>query len=206
MHSQLHFQEEGTTNDVTGMSPQSSTLAQELNGFTSSGTLYPPLNPTRCEPSTPGTASVNTEEAYYRLRRREPWRMPEGPKRAPGRYDVPVSKGAPRKAMSNLSASEARQGKYGRRPKVEMPEKTESAWRAGVSTSGAWVGRGREEDLLPEFHRRQEWCCTRGAPCAGPEQPGTRKGHQHVRGRKPGRPRRWRGGGRWRSRASRSSV
>lgn len=71
--------------------------------------------------------------------------MPLGPKRAPGRYDVPVSKGAPgcmvnsgwwvlarmnvpMKAMSYFSSSLARQGQYGRRPKVEMPEKTESAW------------------------------------------------------------------------------
>lgn len=38
------------TYDVTGMSPQSMTLAQELNGFALSGTLYPPLNPTLREP------------------------------------------------------------------------------------------------------------------------------------------------------------
>ena len=31
------------------------------------------------------------------------------------------------KAMSYFSASLARHGKYGRRPKVEIPEKTESA-------------------------------------------------------------------------------
>lgn len=35
------------------------------------------------------------EDTYYRFSRRDPWRIPEGPKRAPGRYDVPVSKGAP---------------------------------------------------------------------------------------------------------------
>ena len=76
--------------------------------------------------------------------------MPLGPKRAPGRYEVPVSKGAPgclgqclrdgegrgcegwipRKAMSYFSLSSARQGQYGRRPKVEMPEKTASAYLA----------------------------------------------------------------------------
>jgi hypothetical protein len=33
----------------------------------------------------------------------------------------------PRKAISNFSLSLAKHGKYGRRPKVEMPEKTESA-------------------------------------------------------------------------------
>ena len=33
--------------------------------------------------------------SYYRFSRREPCLMPEGPNRAPGRYDVPVSKGAP---------------------------------------------------------------------------------------------------------------
>lgn len=31
------------------------------------------------------------------------------------------------KAMSYFTSSDARHGKYGRRPKVEMPEKTESA-------------------------------------------------------------------------------
>jgi hypothetical protein len=39
-----------STYDVTGMSPQSMTLAQELKGFALSGTLYPPLNPTLREP------------------------------------------------------------------------------------------------------------------------------------------------------------
>ena len=34
----------------------------------------------------------------------------------------------PRKAISYFSSSLARQGQYGRRPKVEMPEKTESAY------------------------------------------------------------------------------
>jgi hypothetical protein len=38
------------TYEVTGMSPQSMTLAQELNGFAASGTLYPPLNPILREP------------------------------------------------------------------------------------------------------------------------------------------------------------
>jgi hypothetical protein len=36
--------------DVTGISPQSRTVAQLLNGFVSSGTLYPPLKPTLREP------------------------------------------------------------------------------------------------------------------------------------------------------------
>jgi hypothetical protein len=35
------------TYEVTGMSPQSRTLAQLLNGFVSSGTLYPPLPSSR---------------------------------------------------------------------------------------------------------------------------------------------------------------
>lgn len=34
------------THEVTGISPQSSTEAQLLNGFVSRGTLYPPLKPT----------------------------------------------------------------------------------------------------------------------------------------------------------------
>ncbi len=76
--------------------------------------------------------------------------MPLGPKRAPGRYEVPVSNGAPgkwsisacgvlksigvpMKAISYFSSSLARQGQYGRRPKVEMPEKTESACSGQLS-------------------------------------------------------------------------
>lgn len=43
----------GFTYEVTGISPQSMTVAHELNGFASSGTLYPPLNPTLREPLTP---------------------------------------------------------------------------------------------------------------------------------------------------------
>lgn len=39
-----------------------------------------------------------------------------------------MSKGAPMKAISYFTSSLARHGWYGRRPKVEMPEKTESAW------------------------------------------------------------------------------
>lgn len=39
--------------DVTGISPQSRTLAQLLKGFVSSGTLYPPLKRTFREPFVP---------------------------------------------------------------------------------------------------------------------------------------------------------
>ena len=39
-----------TTYEVTGISPQSNTLAQLLNGFAPSGTLYPPLKRTLREP------------------------------------------------------------------------------------------------------------------------------------------------------------
>lgn len=38
------------TYEVTGISPQSRTVAQLLKGFVSSGTLYPPLKPTLREP------------------------------------------------------------------------------------------------------------------------------------------------------------
>jgi len=38
------------THEVTGISPQSRTVAQLLKGFVSSGTLYPPLKPTLREP------------------------------------------------------------------------------------------------------------------------------------------------------------
>ena len=40
----------GLAYEVTGMSPQSMTVAQLLNGLASSGTLYPPLNRTLREP------------------------------------------------------------------------------------------------------------------------------------------------------------
>jgi hypothetical protein len=36
--------------DVTGISPQSKTVAQLLKGFVANGTLYPPLKPTLREP------------------------------------------------------------------------------------------------------------------------------------------------------------
>lgn len=39
--------------EVTGISPQSRTVAQLLNGFAARGTLYPPLNRTFREPSRP---------------------------------------------------------------------------------------------------------------------------------------------------------
>jgi hypothetical protein len=38
------FKGDHETYEVTGMSPQSSTVAQLLNGFVFRGTLYPPLN------------------------------------------------------------------------------------------------------------------------------------------------------------------
>jgi hypothetical protein len=47
------------TYEVTGMSPQSTTLAQELNGFAASGTLYPPLNPILREPLDHSTTKVS---------------------------------------------------------------------------------------------------------------------------------------------------
>ena len=49
-----------------------------------------------------------------------------------------MSKGAPMKAMSYLTSSVAKQGEYWMRPKVLMPEKTESAW-AGVSKASRCV-------------------------------------------------------------------
>lgn len=46
------------TYEVTGISPQSKTVAQELNGFASSGTLYPPLNRILREPFNAEYVSV----------------------------------------------------------------------------------------------------------------------------------------------------
>lgn len=51
------------------MSPQSTIFKPDKKGLISRGTLYPP----------------------YNVKRRDPARMPAGPKRAPGRYEVPVS-------------------------------------------------------------------------------------------------------------------
>lgn len=88
--------------------------------------------------------------------------MPEGPNRAPGRYEVPVSNGAPvcpvrsatqgrkrvtdnrpMKAISYFTSDRDRHGWYGSRPKVEMPEKTESACFSALLLSSAtrdcWV-------------------------------------------------------------------
>ena len=60
----------------------------------------------------------------------------------------------PMKAMSKLSSLLARQGKYGRRPKVEMPEKTESACNIIKSCS-----RDAVTNVLAFLHLQEE-CCT----------------------------------------------
>jgi hypothetical protein len=44
---------------VTGISPQSTTLAHELKGFAFNGTLYPPLNPILREPLCPSGPKVS---------------------------------------------------------------------------------------------------------------------------------------------------
>ena len=84
------------------------------------------------------------------------------------------------KAMSYFTSSLARQGWYGMRPKVEMPEKTESAWRQ-VSTGS------RIADCvpfhLPGYHHHQVGCCTTGS-CAGQQQvPGPRARGRRARTR-----------------------
>lgn len=56
MTNDLNIVVAGSTYEVTGMSPQSMTLAHELKGFALSGTLYPPLNPTLREPLCPQRA------------------------------------------------------------------------------------------------------------------------------------------------------
>jgi hypothetical protein len=63
MLDNFNFRNSRVVTYVTGMSPQSTILRPERKGLTSRGTLYPP----------------------YRVRRREPARIPAGPKRAPGR-------------------------------------------------------------------------------------------------------------------------
>lgn len=51
VHNALMGLEGGVSYDVTGISPQSRTVAQLLKGFVSKGTLYPPLKPILCEPT-----------------------------------------------------------------------------------------------------------------------------------------------------------
>ena len=50
--------------DVTGISPQSRTVAQLLKGFASSGTLYPPLNRTLREPLPRSRVSLRLIRVY----------------------------------------------------------------------------------------------------------------------------------------------
>jgi hypothetical protein len=61
--------------------------------------------------------------------------MPLGPKRAPGRYEVEVSYGAPRMAMSNSDFPEGAVGErhfcHGKLANVVIPLNTESAVTVG---------------------------------------------------------------------------
>lgn len=52
-----------STYDVTGISPQSRTLAQLLKGLVAKGTLYPPLKRTLREPCSPFCVSLG----FFRL-------------------------------------------------------------------------------------------------------------------------------------------
>jgi hypothetical protein len=61
----------------------------------------------------------------------------------------------PMKAISKLSSLLARQGKYGRRPKVEMPEKTESACNIVNSCS-----RDAFPNVLEFLHLLGGYCTT----------------------------------------------
>lgn len=145
------------TYEVTGMSPQSRTVAQLLNGFVSRGTLYPPLK----------AVLVRKERMLQRVLGRGEARTRGSTFASPGGYQrdrsallggmrCPCRTGRlrererdllvrclllvadrgqaachniPMKAMSYLaSLLGERHCAYGRRPNVEMPEKTESAW------------------------------------------------------------------------------
>jgi len=64
------------------------------------------------------------------------------------------------KAISYFTSSDARQGKYGRRPNVEIPEKTESAFQLSI----AILNMGLEQIGVPGFRHHLEVCCTTG-PC-----------------------------------------
>lgn len=76
---------------------------------------------------------------------------------------VPLCKhNLPRKAISYFSSSLARQGKYGNRPNVEMPEKTESAYiyiTSKVSPGPSHVTI--HKTIIPEYpHLPGEYCTT----------------------------------------------
>lgn len=61
----------------------------------------------------------------------------------------------PRNAISNFSSSLARHGKYGSRPKVEIPEKTESAYNPISVWSIARLPPDFIGQSVLEFHRPQ---------------------------------------------------
>jgi hypothetical protein len=83
-------------------------------------------------------------------RRREAWRMADGPSRAPGRYVVPVSKGTP----TTATWARCTWSISGSRAKVEMPAKRGTAnpstgprTRPGADGS-SFVGSGGESGLI----------------------------------------------------------
>ena len=63
-HQTLPFFETFLTHEVTGISPQSKTVAQLSKGFAASGTLYPPLNRTFREPLASVAVSPRPEYTY----------------------------------------------------------------------------------------------------------------------------------------------
>jgi hypothetical protein len=99
--SLICFRANVLSNGVIGMSPQSTIFAHDVYGFRFARGLKPRKD----------------------VWREEPARMARGPKRAPGRYETAVSKGAPRMAMSYVVSGWVKQRVCGRCAKVEIPEK-----------------------------------------------------------------------------------
>jgi hypothetical protein len=99
--SLICFRANVLSNGVIGMSPQSTIFAHDVYGFRFARELKPRKD----------------------VWREEPARIARGPKRAPGRYETAVSKGAPRMAMSYVVSGWVKQRVCGRCAKVDIPEK-----------------------------------------------------------------------------------
>jgi hypothetical protein len=116
--------------------------------------------------------------------------MPLGPKRAPGRYDVPVSNGAPEAtsvgAIYFAALIRTNEGDI----VVCMCRQTRAVWKA-TERGDAREDRVRliegqllpacyasKFGLIPEYRRHQEECCTKVPREDQPMAPGQHRGHR----------------------------
>jgi hypothetical protein len=98
--------------------------------------------------------------------------MPLGPNRAPGRYEVPVSKGAPIALSDTETSSLARSLTDERNVEFCMSVQTRAVWqtaeRRDPREHGIGLARRQlilqsqhvEAGVIPEYRRHQEECCT----------------------------------------------